>query len=140
MNTPWPDQPTARERRLPERIIDNKLMAPQLPERLVARPRLHDALDRGAAGPATLLSASPGSGKTVALASWVTLGSPPGPVAWLSLDDSDDDPVRFGTYLVTALCRSGAVPPDSELWHALPLTGPDESLLPLLVDCLRIAR
>src|SRR5688500_1667008 len=53
---------------------------------IIARPRLFDALDAGTEAPLTLVSAPPGAGKTVLLASWIGAGRPPGPVAWLSLD------------------------------------------------------
>ena len=56
----------------------------------------------------TLLSAPPGYGKTVAAASW--LASRGVPHAWLTLDPTDDDLVRFARYLAAALqpVRAGA--------------------------------
>ena len=50
-----------------------------------------------------LVSAPPGYGKTVAIASW--LSSAAVPHAWLSLDATDNDPARFVRYLVGALER-----------------------------------
>src|SRR4051794_30313710 len=43
---------------------------PSAPEHLVSRPRLTTKLDQGVLGPVTLLSAGPGSGKTVLLSDW----------------------------------------------------------------------
>jgi len=49
----------------------------------------------------TLISAAAGFGKTTLVSEWVTdCGRP---VAWLSLDKGDNDPIRFISYLVTAL-------------------------------------
>jgi len=49
----------------------------------------------------TLVSASAGFGKTTLVSAWVAgCGRP---VAWLSLDEGDNDPTRFLTYLVAAL-------------------------------------
>ena len=49
----------------------------------------------------TLISAPAGFGKTTLVSEWVAgCGRP---VAWLSLDEGDNDPARFLTYLVAAL-------------------------------------
>ncbi|MGD2148933.1 MAG: LuxR C-terminal-related transcriptional regulator, partial [Anaerolineae bacterium] len=49
----------------------------------------------------TLVSAPAGFGKTTLLSEWTTHCGHP--VAWLSLDDGDNDPARFLVYLVAAL-------------------------------------
>jgi LuxR family maltose regulon positive regulatory protein len=49
----------------------------------------------------TLISASAGFGKTTLVSEWIA--SCGRPVAWLSLDEGDNDPVRFISYLVPAL-------------------------------------
>jgi LuxR family transcriptional regulator, maltose regulon positive regulatory protein len=51
----------------------------------------------------TLISASAGFGKTTLVSEWI--GVCGWPVAWLSLDEGDNDPVRFISYLVKALQR-----------------------------------
>ncbi|MEM9483725.1 MAG: helix-turn-helix transcriptional regulator, partial [Cyanobacteria bacterium P01_F01_bin.116] len=48
------------------------------------------------------MSAPAGFGKTTLLAEWVA-AVPTRPVAWVSLDESDNDPTFFWTYLLTAL-------------------------------------
>jgi LuxR family transcriptional regulator, maltose regulon positive regulatory protein len=74
---------------------------------VVERRRLLDLLSAAVTRPLTLVHAPAGSGKTVAVSSWVTAGASPGPVTWISLDEEDDLPGVFWTYLVTGLARSG---------------------------------
>ena len=50
----------------------------------------------------TLISAPAGFGKTTLVSEWVA-GLRSDPTAWLSLDEGDNDPTRFLTYLVAAL-------------------------------------
>ena len=68
---------------------------------MVPRPhlieRLHDGLDRNL----TLVSAPAGFGKTTLVSTWAC--GCDRPVAWLSLDDGDNDPTRFLSYVVAAL-------------------------------------
>ncbi len=54
--------------------------------------------------------APPGYGKTSLLVQWATEN--PGPVAWLTADDSDSDPVVFLTDLATAIDRLEPVGPE----------------------------
>jgi LuxR family maltose regulon positive regulatory protein len=64
---------------------------------------LNERLNEGllASRKLTLISASAGFGKTTLVSEWVAgCGQP---VAWLSLDEGDNDPTRFLTYLVAAL-------------------------------------
>ncbi len=51
----------------------------------------------------TVVAAPAGYGKTTLLAEWCALGSPEAPVAWLALDEGDDDPVVFWSYVIAAL-------------------------------------
>jgi LuxR family maltose regulon positive regulatory protein len=117
-------------------LLATKLTAPRPPIRLVSRPRLFAQLDAGAQQLLTLVSAPPGAGKTTLLATWSPSGRPPGPVAWLSLDPGDNEPARFWTYVLAALCRSGAVPAEAMLRSLVPRPGTEETFLPLLVDAL----
>ncbi|MFT7597635.1 MAG: LuxR family maltose regulon positive regulatory protein [Acidimicrobiales bacterium] len=90
-------------------VAGTKLRPPTLPDRLVKRSRLDDALDAGI-GPQlrlVLASAPAGSGKSTLLAGWLAGRSEA--VAWLQLEPSDSDPARFWTYLVAAL---GLVQPE----------------------------
>jgi LuxR family maltose regulon positive regulatory protein len=117
-------------------VLASKLVAPSMPGRVVERPRLFKLLDAGVEGPVTLVAAPAGSGKTLLLTSWMSAGSPPGQVAWLSLDQGDNDPVRFWTYVLAALGRSGALPAGSGLEVLVPSAQDDDALLPMLLHGL----
>ena len=83
-----------------------KLYIPPVRPELVARPRLIERLNAGLHRKLTLVSAPAGFGKTTLLSEWVAgrgRTEPEVRVAWLSLDDGDNDPARFLAYLVAAL-------------------------------------
>lgn len=77
-------------------------LAPPLRRGLMHRRRLVQALDGAASHRLTLLVAPAGWGKTSLLADWHTT-SRRERVGWLALDPEDSDPVRFWTYLITAV-------------------------------------
>ena len=76
---------------------------------LVHRSRLFEQLARGQRARLTLVVGSPGAGKTALLADWVTT-RPERPLAWLSCDVADADPVRFIAAVIEALQRAPAGP------------------------------
>lgn len=104
-------------------LLATKLRPPPGRSALVARPRLLERFDEGMAAGLTLLSAPAGYGKTTLMTEWLHhlgrspanlhAGQPasafltsslvPGQVAWLSLDEGDNDPARFFAYLLAAL-------------------------------------
>jgi LuxR family maltose regulon positive regulatory protein len=82
-------------------LLATKLYIPSPRPHRVPRPRLTARLEAGVARPLTLVSAPAGFGKSTLLAEWIeTAGRQ---VAWVSLDEGDDDPARFLGYAVTAL-------------------------------------
>ncbi|RPI26011.1 MAG: hypothetical protein EHM70_19485, partial [Chloroflexota bacterium] len=85
----------------PEPLIKTKLFIPPLRVDRVARPRLLELLNAGSQRALTLVSAPAGFGKTTLLTSWVSHTHLP--IAWLSIDEGDNDPVRFVSYLAAAL-------------------------------------
>jgi LuxR family maltose regulon positive regulatory protein len=85
-------------------LLDTKLHVPRRRRGWTARTRLTERLARGDESALTLVSAPAGFGKTTLLTEW--LAAAPGDgrlVAWLSLDERDNDPVLFWSYVVAAL-------------------------------------
>ena len=98
-----------QRRRAPQHIEATPLIATKLvlpPARLKLLPRQHlfARLEEGLTRPLTLLCAPAGFGKTTLLSGWLTTLAERGVrVAWVSLDAQDNDPVRFWSYVLTAL-------------------------------------
>ena len=90
-------------------ILTTKLSIPPRRTDWIIRLRLLNRLDEGLGRRLTLISAPAGSGKTTLAASWLhglcgqKQAAPR--VAWLSLDQEDNDPVRFLTHFIAALQR-----------------------------------
>ncbi|MCB9113189.1 MAG: hypothetical protein H6634_18240 [Anaerolineales bacterium] len=75
----------------------SKITVPVLPKQLVSRSRLNEKINT----PLTLIHAPSGFGKSTLLNDWKqTCGFP---VAWLTLDEHDNNPTRFWFSLITAL-------------------------------------
>ena len=88
-------------------LVSTKLRPSQARPKLVARPQLTAALERETGRKLTLISAPAGFGKTTLLLEWLK-GHEDGDqsVAWVLLDEGDNDPVRFLSYLVAALRKT----------------------------------
>jgi LuxR family maltose regulon positive regulatory protein len=99
-------------------LLATKLHVPGPQPGFVARPRLVERLEEGLARGLLLVCAPAGFGKTSLLADWARRGGRP--VAWLSLDQADNDPARFWRHAVAALDR--ARPGIAE--QVAPLLGP----------------
>jgi LuxR family maltose regulon positive regulatory protein len=107
-------------------LLRTKLYIPPFQQQQVPRPRLIERLDAGLERKLTLVSAPAGFGKTTLVSEWIASHRRDGPrlerrsavaaageregataapkqVAWLSLDEGDNDPTRFLTYLIAAL-------------------------------------
>lgn len=89
-----------------EPLLATKFFIPHARAALVARPALFDRLDRCRDCGLILVSAPAGYGKTTLLAAWATRSQTP--VAWLTLDAADNDPIRCLRYLLAALQRLDA--------------------------------
>lgn len=86
-------------------ILTTKLYIPAVRPELVQRRRLIERLNAGlrAGCRLILISAPPGFGKTTLLSAWIRDCVPRPRAAWLSLDESDNDPACFLAYVVAAL-------------------------------------
>src|SRR5438874_1464422 len=82
-------------------ILATKLYIPPPRPNVVLRPRLLERLNEGLHRKLTLISAPAGFGKTTLVSEWAAFVQRP--TAWLSLDEGDNDPIRFLTYLVAAV-------------------------------------
>ena len=83
-------------------LLRTKLRPPPVRAGLIPRARLDKLLEAGAQGKLCLIDAPAGSGKTTLLAQWCRAEQASRQVAWVSLDESDDDPVRFWVYVIEA--------------------------------------
>jgi len=86
-------------------LLVTKLHTPLPRPNRVSRPHLIRRLEEGLrlGRKLTLVSAPAGFGKTTLVADWLQQVNQP--FTWLSLDDGDNDPVRFLAYLNAALQR-----------------------------------
>jgi LuxR family maltose regulon positive regulatory protein len=82
-------------------LLATKLYIPPTGQILVSRPRVTQLLSRAITSSLTLVSAPAGYGKTTLVSSW--LREIDFPSAWLSLDEGDNDPIRFLQYFISAL-------------------------------------
>ena len=124
--------------RLDEQLLSTKFFVPSSSHVLISRPRLVHLLDEGSGRPLTLVSAPAGFGKTTLLSAWVHAHQADHPrVAWVSLDEGDNNLVRFWTYVLTALdrVRSGLCTDLVSYLHAQPFP-PVQSVLTTLINRL----
>jgi len=124
------------ERKLGIPLLTTKLYVPRARPTLLARPRLLARLDAGLArSRCTLLSAPAGAGKTSLLATW--LAGVGRPVAWLSLDERDQDAHQLLRYLIAALQTIAPACGRMALaWLDTPPPPPPETVLTALVNDL----
>lgn len=114
-------------------ILTTKLYIPPQRTKMVLRSRLTERLNAGLHRKLTLVSASAGFGKTTLISEW--LAKCERPAAWVSLDEGDNDPARFLTYLLAAMRTIGANIGEG-LFGALqsPQPPPIESILTVLLN------
>jgi LuxR family maltose regulon positive regulatory protein len=117
-------------------LLATKLHRPRPTSNLVARPRLSQRLDEGLRnGHRLFLVVAPaGYGKTTLVADW--LDKVDIPSAWLSLDEADNDPLRFFTYVIATLQETlgpKLTQPLPEAFSMAPQS-PETFVLPLIND------
>ncbi len=84
-------------------LFETKLQIPALRSGVLRRERLVERMQLRADTKLILISAPAGYGKTTLLSQWAAEQT--SPVAWFSIDEGDNDPVRFLSYLIAALQR-----------------------------------
>ncbi|MBX2999257.1 MAG: tetratricopeptide repeat protein [Caldilineaceae bacterium] len=88
-----------------EPLLQTKFYIPPPRPDLISRPRLLERLDTGLQAKLMLISAPPGFGKSTLLGDWIAQRNLQERTAWLSLDEGDNDPVRFWRYVIGSLQR-----------------------------------
>jgi len=84
-------------------LVATKLRVPEPRPGLVSRNELVARLVNGDGRKLILVCAPAGWGKSILLSEWCASDEETRPFAWVSLDPSDDDPVRVWSYLIAAL-------------------------------------
>ena len=87
-------------------LLMPKLRPPRPTASLLSRERLLARLDESLSRKLTLVLAPAGFGKTTLVSVWIATrdprdGSAP-PVAWIALDEGENDPIRFWHYVIVA--------------------------------------
>ncbi len=93
----------------------SKITMPRQPAWAVRRPQIDKLITEGTRGPLTTITGPAGSGKTMAIALWAAddcaADSDPATLVWVTLDDHDNRPKVFWSYVVAALRRAGIAIP-----------------------------
>jgi LuxR family transcriptional regulator, maltose regulon positive regulatory protein len=92
-------------------VLISKITVPGVPAWAVCRPQIDRLIAEGARGPLTTVTGPAGSGKTMAIASWAAARSDPATLVWVTLDDYDNRPKVFWSYVVAALRQAGITVP-----------------------------
>ncbi len=96
-------QQAVREHARAPTLVMTKLHAPLRRSETIERDRLFEQLRAGAGTKVTLVTAPAGYGKSTLLGTWREANEATRPVAWLSLDERDNDPVVLWSYILAAL-------------------------------------
>lgn len=114
-------------------LVEAKFLPPTRRQATIDRPRLVELLMATSGPHVVAITAPPGYGKTTLLAQW--LAHEPRPVAWLTVDDLDNDPAVLLSYLAAAFNR--ILPVDASIRSAL--SAPHERILTTAVPRLATA-
>jgi LuxR family transcriptional regulator, maltose regulon positive regulatory protein len=87
----------------PPPLLTTKLHPPAGREQTVMRGRLVERLQAPAGTKLTVLAAPAGYGKTTLLGGWREWQAPERPIAWLTVDEGDNDPVVLWSYVTATL-------------------------------------
>jgi LuxR family maltose regulon positive regulatory protein len=120
---------------MPTSILATKLYIPRPRLNVVHRPRLIERLNesRPSGRKLTLISAPAGYGKTTLLSEWIPQSERC--VTWVSLDDGDNDPLRFWSYVIAALQMLDAeIGSNALALMRTPVLPPIEAILTILLN------
>src|SRR5262245_54169558 len=116
-------------------LVETKLHAPRVRAGMVARDMLVVRLAGGVNCRLVLVCAPAGWGKSMLLSQWRVAERDHRPFAWVSLEASDDDPVRFWSYVIAAL-QTVAPGFGASIVSALPNASLTDVVLPRLINDL----
>jgi LuxR family maltose regulon positive regulatory protein len=118
-------------------LLKTKLFMPRMRPGALVRPRLLAQLLTGVHTKLILVSAPAGFGKTTLMAQWKDALGGRALLGWVALDENDQDPVRFWTYVLAALdgARPGMAGEAAGLLRSTP-PAPTETMLLALVNAL----
>jgi LuxR family transcriptional regulator, maltose regulon positive regulatory protein len=120
-------------------LVLTKIEPPRVRPGHVPRGDLVERLRHGLHRRLNLVAAPAGWGKTSLLAEWLSVEDEV-TFAWLSLDEGDNDPARFWSYVSAALRRAGVdVPAAFEAAVSAPGASVTDTALPVLVNALMAA-
>lgn len=116
-------------------LLTTKLSIPPARPQMVLRSRLTERLQEGLSYNLILISAPAGFGKTTLVSEWIRQIQPQTATAWVSLDEGDNDPVRFWDYFIAALQKIQSNVGDGtlDILHS-PQLPPVESMLTELIN------
>ncbi len=118
------------------RLLLTKLHSPGVPAQVVVRDRLFERLDEGRGRRLSLVACPAGFGKSTLLGAWQQSRAAERPVAWLTVDEGDDDAVVLWSHLIEALARVCPGVRDADLMPLVPAAPLLEVVLPRLVNAL----
>jgi len=114
-------------------ILKTKLYVPKLRSKVVVRSKLIEQLNRNVEFKLTLISAPTGFGKSTLISEWASNSNYP--FAWISLEENDNDVIRFLSYVIAALqtVKEDICQGILEMFHSVEAIGMD-SLLTAIIN------
>lgn len=117
-------------------LLVTKLHPPSVAPQTVVRERLFDRLCDGKGLKLTLVACPAGFGKSTLLAAWREREAAQRPVAWVTLDEGDNDAVVLWSHVIAALCHARPALPHATLAALVSSAPVLEVVLPRLVNAL----
>jgi LuxR family maltose regulon positive regulatory protein len=115
-------------------LLATKLHPPVVPTQIVPRERLFARLDEGRGRRLSLVACPAGFGKSTLLAAWREASAGERPMAWVTLDEGDNDVVVLWSHVLEALGQACPGLEAAPLQALVPVAPLAEVVLPRLVN------